>query len=62
MDDIDTSDRRDLGQATSEYALVILAAALIALLVVAWASGGGGGGKIGDLFDRVIDSVTSQLP
>ena len=23
---------------------------------------GGGGGKIGDLFDRVIDSVTSQLP
>lgn len=56
------SDRRDLGQATSEYALVILAAALIALLVVAWASGGGGGGKIGDLFDRVIDSVTSQLP
>ncbi len=54
--------RRDLGQATSEYALVILAAALIALLVVAWASGGGGGGKIGDLFDRVIDSVTSQLP
>ncbi len=53
---------RDLGQATSEYALVILAAALIALLVVAWASGGGGGGKIGDLFDRVIDSVTSQLP
>lgn len=56
------SNRRDLGQATSEYALVILAAALIALLVVAWASGGGGGGKIGDLFDRVIDSVTSQLP
>lgn len=54
--------RRDLGQATSEYALVILAAALIALLVVTWASGGGGGGKIGDLFDRVIDSVTSQLP
>jgi len=32
---------RDSGQATSEYALVILAAALIALLVVAWASGGG---------------------
>jgi hypothetical protein len=62
MNDIDASDRRDLGQATSEYALVILAAALIALLVVAWASGGGGGGKIGDLFDRVIDSVTSQLP
>ena len=62
MNEHETNTRRDIGQATSEYALVILAAALIALLVVAWASGGGGGGKIGDLFDRVIDSVTSQLP
>ena len=53
---------RDHGQATSEYALVILAAALIALLVVAWANGGGGAGKIGTLFDHVIDSVTSRLP
>ena len=33
---------RDSGQATSEYALVMLAAALIALLVIAWATGGGG--------------------
>ena len=62
MNETDIKPPRNLGQATSEYALVILAAALIALLVVAWASGGGGGGKIGDLFDRVIDSVTSQLP
>lgn len=62
MNQSTSTPRRDLGQATSEYALVILAAALIALLVVAWASGGGGGGKIGDLFDRVIDNVTSQLP
>ena len=54
--------RRDLGQATSEYALFILAAARIAPLLVAWARGGGGGGKIDGLFDRVIDSVTSQLP
>lgn len=53
---------RDSGQATSEYALVMLAAALIALLVIAWATGGGGAGKIGQLFDRVIDSVTSKLP
>ncbi len=52
----------DSGQATSEYALVILAAALIALLVVAWATGGGGAGKIGDLFDRVIDGVMSRMP
>ncbi|MEI7507099.1 MAG: DUF4244 domain-containing protein [Actinomycetes bacterium] len=54
--------KRDSGQATSEYALVMLAAALIALLVIAWATGGGGAGKIGQLFDRVIDSVTSKLP
>ena len=53
---------RDSGQATSEYALVMLAAALIALLVIAWATGGGGAGKIGQLFDRVIDSVTAKLP
>ena len=56
------SDKRDSGQATSEYALVMLAAALIALLVIAWATGGGGAGKIGELFDRVIDSVTTKLP
>ena len=37
----------------------MLAAALIALLVVAWATGGGGAGKIGNLFDRVIDSVSA---
>ena len=43
-------------------ALVMLAAALIALLVIAWATGGGGAGKIGQLFDRVIDSVTAKLP
>lgn len=51
---------QDHGQATSEYALVMLAAALIALLVVAWATNGGGAGKIGQLFDRVVDSVTER--
>jgi len=49
------------GQATTEYALVLLGAALVALLVVAWATTGGGAGKIGRLFDRVIDSVISRL-
>jgi hypothetical protein len=41
------------GQATTEYALVMLGAAVIALLVIAWATAGGGAGKIGSLFDRV---------
>lgn len=49
------------GQATTEYALVMLGAAVIALLVVAWATAGGGAGKIGRLFDRVIDAVTSKI-
>jgi len=51
----------DDGQATTEYALVLLGAALVALLVVAWATSGGGAGKIGHLFDRVIDAVDSKL-
>ena len=53
--------RRDAGQATTEYALVMLGAALVALLVVAWATAGGGAGKIGRLFDRVIDAVASKV-
>lgn len=53
---------RDRGQATTEYALVMLAAALVALLVVAWATSGGGSGKIGQLFDGVIDGILSRVP
>ncbi|HEX2786194.1 MAG TPA: hypothetical protein VHN36_21650 [Ilumatobacteraceae bacterium] len=51
----------DNGQATTEYALVLLGAALGALLVVGWATSGGGAGKIGHLFDRVLDAVTEKL-
>jgi hypothetical protein len=51
----------DRGQATTEYALILLAAALIGLLVVAWTTAGGAAGRIGDLFDRVVDSVISRL-
>jgi hypothetical protein len=53
--------RRDRGQATTEYALVMLGAAAIALLVVTWATAGGGAGKIGTLFDRVLNAVTSRI-
>ena len=51
----------DSGQATTEYALVLLGAALIALLVIGWATTGGGSAKIGQLFDTVIDSVIGKL-
>ena len=51
----------DRGQATTEYALVLLAAALVALLVVAWATAGGGAAKISRLFNRVIDSVIDRV-
>jgi Flp pilus assembly pilin Flp len=51
----------DTGQATTEYALVLLGAALVALMLVAWATTGGGAGKIGHLFDRVIDTILSKL-
>jgi hypothetical protein len=52
---------RDRGQATTEYALVLLAAALVGALVVGWATSGGGAAAIGRLFDAAIDSVIDQL-
>lgn len=53
--------RDDRGQATTEYALVLLAAALVALLVVAWATAGGGAAKVSRLFNRVIDAVIDRV-
>ncbi len=53
--------RDDRGQATTEYALVLLAAALVALLVIAWATAGGGAARIGRLFNSVIDSVIDKV-
>lgn len=57
-------DRRlcgDRGQATTEYALVLLAAALVGLLVVAWATAGGGAARVSRLFNRVVDSVIERV-
>jgi hypothetical protein len=51
----------DHGQATAEYALVMLGAAVVALLVVTWATAGGGAGKVGRLFDRVLDAVIDRV-
>lgn len=53
--------RGDAGQATTEYALILLAAALVGLLVIAWATAGGAAGRIGQLFDAVVDAVMSRL-
>ena len=52
--------RSDLGQATTEYALVLLAAAFIGLIVVGWATTGGGTEMIGRLFDRIMRAVIEQ--
>ena len=47
----------EFGQATTEYALVLLGAAVIALLVIAWATDGGGAGRIGELFDTILSGI-----
>ncbi len=47
----------DAGQATAEYALVLLGVAAIALLVAAWATKSG---MIGQLFDAVIGKLISK--
>jgi hypothetical protein len=52
------SRRSDRGQATAEYALVLLGAATVALLLVAWAARSG---KVGQLLDAVLDKVLGQL-
>lgn len=53
------SDRSsERGQATAEYALVLLGVAAIALLVVAWAADTN---RIGRLLDSVLDSILSNV-
>ncbi len=49
--------RRDDGQATAEYALVMLAAAALAGLLIAWAVGTDG---IDRLMNAVLDSLISS--
>jgi Flp pilus assembly pilin Flp len=46
--------RREDGQTTAEYALVILAAAAVAVVLIAWARSSG---RLPAFFDQVIDSV-----
>lgn len=46
------------GQATAEYALVILGAATLAGLVLAWASSTG---RVSKLLNTVLDAVIGQV-
>ena len=60
---IDRCDDRcggESGQATTEYALVLLAAAFVGLLVVGWATTGAGAATVGRLFDRIMRAVIDQ--
>jgi len=49
--------RREEGQTTAEYALVILAAAAIAVVLIAWARSSG---KLPAFFDHIIDTVVGN--
>ncbi|HEY6567000.1 MAG TPA: DUF4244 domain-containing protein [Actinomycetota bacterium] len=51
------SFRREEGQTTAEYALVILAAAAVAVVLIAWAHSSG---KLPQFFDQVIDNVIGE--
>ena len=52
-----SSARDDRGQASVEYALVLLGAAALAVLIVAWATKTD---KVGKLFDFVFDQVSKE--
>ena len=54
----DRAADRERGQATAEYALVLLGAAAIALLVAAWASDTN---RISKLLDAIIDQLLSHV-
>lgn len=46
------------GQASAEYALVLLGAAAVALLIVAWATKSE---LVGKLFDTVMNAITGKV-
>jgi Flp pilus assembly pilin Flp len=50
--------RNEVGQATAEYALVLLGVAAVALLVVSWATHTN---KIGDLFNGIFDTLLGHV-
>ncbi len=50
--------RDDRGQASAEYALVLLGVAAVALLITAWAARTN---RVGQLPDTVLDSLLSKV-
>jgi hypothetical protein len=50
--------RAERGQATAEYALVLLGAAAVALLLVAWATDTD---AVGRLLDAVLDRILGDI-
>ncbi|MBU1226947.1 MAG: DUF4244 domain-containing protein [Actinobacteria bacterium] len=50
--------RDESGQATAEYALVIVAAAIIALALITWASGSD---VLPDFFNAVVERVKGMV-
>jgi Flp pilus assembly pilin Flp len=55
--DVRSMFRREEGQTTAEYALVILAAAAVAVVLIAWARSSG---KLPSFFDNIIDQVAGS--
>ena len=53
--------KREEGQGTVEYFLVILAATALALVALNWLQSGSGGGLLGGLFGRVIEWVAGKF-
>ena len=56
----DTPADDERGQATTEYALVLLVAAVVAMLAIGWATAGGGAGKIGGLLDTLLEGIIGR--
>lgn len=52
------SSSDDRGQATAEYALVILGAAAVALMVITWATKTD---KVTSLLNKVVDKIINQV-
>lgn len=50
--------RDERGQASAEYALVLLGAAAVALLITAWATRTN---RVGRLLDGILDSLLSKV-